>query len=153
MNAVVALRGGVVLGVNVECVVGTRLHTCLATDALVVIEINDTVIAFEECLGRTDIHAGCVFAVVAAQHAEVPACVRECPALDILDPGAEDTKRDFIFRFTGRCAGVTADALPLIDYEPVAHVSIPSPRAAVRLRERTILYRISEWWPGYDVRK
>ena len=73
MRAVVALRRGVGVRVDVERVVRAALHARLAADAAVAVEIDDAVVARVERPRRADRHARRVLAVVAPQHREVPA--------------------------------------------------------------------------------
>src|SRR5260370_361757 len=75
--------------------------------------------------------AGGVVAVVAAHDAEVAPGVREHPLLDVLHPRAVHPERDLVLLLAGHRAGVTADALALVDDEAVSHVS-GSPRRARR---------------------
>jgi hypothetical protein len=48
VGAVVAFLGGVVIGIDVEGVVGTSLHARLAADTTRRVEINDSVLALEQ---------------------------------------------------------------------------------------------------------
>ena len=89
VGAEVALGGGVRVGVDVERVVGARLHARLAADAAVAVEVDDAVRPPVERHRRADRHAGRVVAVVAAHDREVPARVRELALLDVLHPRAE----------------------------------------------------------------
>ena len=131
VGAVVALGRGLGLGVDVERVVGARLHARLAADAAVPVEVHDAVGPAIERHRRADRHAGRVVAVVAAHHAEVAPGVREHALLDVLHPRAVHPQRDLVLLLAGHRAGVTADALALIDDEAVSHVS-GSPRRATR---------------------
>src|SRR5262249_35279255 len=120
VGTIVALRRRVGRGVDVERVVRTRLHAGLAADAAVAIEVHDAVGPAVERDGRADGHARRVVAVVAAQDREVATGVGIAAALHVLDPGAEGAERHPVLFLAGDRAGVTADALPLIDDEPVA---------------------------------
>jgi hypothetical protein len=40
---------------------------------------------------------------------------------DVFNPGAIDPQRNLIFGFAGRAAGVTANALSIVDYKSVVH--------------------------------
>jgi hypothetical protein len=121
VRAVVALGGGLGLGVDVERVVGTGLQARLATDAARAVEVHDAVGPAVEGHRGTDRHAGGVVAVIAAQHGEVAARVGEGALLDVLHPGAVDAERDLVLFLAGHRARMTPDALPLVDHESVAH--------------------------------
>ena len=94
---------------------------CGAWAGDLVVEINDPVMALVERPGWADGHAGSVFAVVAPHHRKVASGVRKLALLDVLDPGTEDAHRHFVLHLAGDGAGMAADALPLIDDEPVVH--------------------------------
>jgi hypothetical protein len=97
------------------------LHARLATDAALVVEINDAVFSTEKRYGGTNFNTGSVIAVVAAEHREVPAGIRIVPLFDVFDPGAINTHCDVVFLFAGNRACVTTDTTILIDDESVAH--------------------------------
>src|SRR5437899_2590752 len=67
MGAVVALRGGPRVRIDVERVVGTRLHARLAADAAIAVQVDDAVGSAIERDRRADRHARCRVAVVAAE--------------------------------------------------------------------------------------
>ena len=120
MGAVVALRGGPRVRIDVERVVGIRLHARLAADAAIAVQVDDAVGSAIERDRRADRHARCRVAVVAAEHREVAPRVREGPPLDVLDPGAERAERHLVLLFARDGARVTADAAALVDHEAVA---------------------------------
>ena len=57
--------------------------------------------------------------MVATHHAEMAAGMRKLTFFDVLDPGAEDAKRDIVLFLASNCARVAADAPVMIDYEAV----------------------------------
>src|SRR5215813_1863700 len=91
MRAEVAFGGGVGVIVNVNGIVGAGLHAALTADTAIAIKVDDSVLARVERLGWTDLHAGCVGAVVAAHNAKVTGTVRERSLVDVLHPGSELT--------------------------------------------------------------
>ena len=117
MNAVVALLGGVVMGVDVERVVGTGLHAALATDAEAGVEVDYPVVSPEQRVGGTDRHAGSVGAVVAPHDREGPLGVGPGPRLDVLDPGAVHAQGYVMLGLARHRTGVAADARRLVDDE------------------------------------
>src|SRR5262249_52418235 len=129
MRAVVALGGGVGSRIDVERVVGTRLHAGLAADAAAIVEVHDAVAPAIERDGGTDGDAGRGVAVVAAQHREVPPRVGERALLDVLYPGAEAAQGHAVLFLACHRAGVAADALAVIDDEAVTHAAL-LPQAA-----------------------
>jgi hypothetical protein len=130
VRAVVALLGDAALLVQVEGVVGAGLHARTAADAAVAVQVHDRVGALVEGDHGTDLDARRRVAVVAAQHREVAADVREAPLLDVLDPGAEVPDRDGVLLLAGDRAGVAADALPVVDDEREARLAPGGPVAA-----------------------
>jgi hypothetical protein len=122
VSAVVAFLGGVRVGINIERVIGTRLHAALATYAPVAVEIDYAVIAPEERGHRAYRYAGGIVAVIATKHAEVAARIRVLPLFYILYPGAKSAERNFVFRFAGYSAGMTSDALSVVYNKAVSHI-------------------------------
>jgi len=61
------------------------------------------------------VNAGRVSAVIAAQDSKVALSVRKSAFLDVFHPGAVDRERYLVFRFARRRAGMTTDALSLVD--------------------------------------
>ena len=120
VHAVVALLGGVLVGIDVQRVVRAGLHARLAADAARCVEVDDPILTDEEGTGGADPDAGCIDAVVAPHHAEVAFGVRPRPLLDVLHPGAVHAKRHLVLGLAGNGAGVTPDARILIDDEAVA---------------------------------
>ena len=55
--------------------------------------------------------------MIAAHDGKYPACVGELPLFYILDPGPIDPDRDIMLGFAGNRAGVTADAVAIVDNE------------------------------------
>ena len=127
VRAVVALGRRPGVRVDVERVVGARLHARLAADAPGAVEVHDAVGAAIERDGRADGHARRRVAVIAPKDGEVAPRVREGSALDVLHPGAERPERDPVLLLAGDRAGVASDASALIDHEPVAHALSSSP--------------------------
>jgi hypothetical protein len=86
-----------------------------------VIEVDDTVGSAKKSDGGTNLNAGSVVAVVAAEHREVPPRIRVAALFNILHPCAVYSHRDVVLFLAGHRAGVTADATVLIDNKSVAH--------------------------------
>ena len=59
--------------------------------------------------------------MIAAGHLENAAGIGKSALLDIFHPGAVHREGDVIFRLARDRAGVTPDALAVIDDEPVSH--------------------------------
>lgn len=74
MRAKIALGSGMGVVVDVDGVVGTRLHAHLAPDAVLVIKVDDTVFSDEERRGRARLNARSVGAVVAPHDAHLACC-------------------------------------------------------------------------------
>jgi hypothetical protein len=115
MRAEVAFRRRVVIGVDVERIVGTGLHAALAADAARVVEVHDAIVAAEQRRGRADFNARSRIAVIAPQHCKMTAGVGKAALFHVLDPGAENAYRDFVLLFTCNRAGMAADTSILID--------------------------------------
>ncbi len=132
VDAVVALLGGVLVGIDVQGVVGTCLHARLASDAPRGVEVDDPVVPVVQGTGRADADARGVGAVIASHHPEVALGVWPRPLLDVFHPGSVDSQRHLVLGLAGDRAGMTADARVLIDDEPVARHQ-PSPLTSMDL--------------------
>src|SRR5205823_1115612 len=110
MRAEIAFGRRVADRVDVEGVVRTGLHTGLAADAAVGIEIDHAVIAAIEGRHRTNGDAGREFTVVAAHHAEHPAVVRKLSLLDVFHPRAIDADWHLMLTLAGHRTRMATDA-------------------------------------------
>jgi len=119
MGAVVTLGDCVAVGIDVNCIVWTSLHTGLATDAYVGIEFYDTVVALVHGLYRADAYARRVCTMVAAGHLKMPARIGIGACFYVLYPGAINSQWDFVLALTGSGTGMTTNALAIIDDEAV----------------------------------
>ena len=82
-----ALGHRVAVGINMNGVIGTGLHTCFAADADIRVKLYDAVIALVHGLDGTNAHTRRVGTMVAACDLEMTPGVRICPGFHILDPG------------------------------------------------------------------
>ena len=121
VRAVVALRGRVRVGIDVDRVVGARLHARLATDAHVLVELDDAVVALVHRRDRADADARRVCAMVAAGDLKRARDVGERPVLDVLHPRPMDAERHFVLALTRGAASMTADTSRVVDDEAVIH--------------------------------
>ena len=87
MRTVVTLGGSPSLWIDINGVIRARLHTSLASDAKVGVEIYDPVFALVHRRHGTDGHARRLLAMVAACHLEDASRVRELSSFYILNPG------------------------------------------------------------------
>src|SRR5258708_9566702 len=123
MRAKVALGGRVGLRIDIERVIRTGLHARLAPDTAAVVEIDDSIIAIVQGLGRANLDTRCVVAMITAHHAEVAARGGELALLDIFDPSAKNADRHAVLFLARDRTGMTSDTAIVVDYETVAHHS------------------------------
>jgi hypothetical protein len=97
------------------------LHTRLAANTALVIKINDPIFAPKKRGNRANFNTGSVIAVIAAHHREVSLRMGELALFNIFHPGAIHPDGSFMLRLAGHSAGMTADALPIINNEPEIH--------------------------------
>jgi hypothetical protein len=64
--------------------------------------------------------------VITPHNRKHPGRIRPGALFDILDPGSVDPKRNIVFRLASHRAGVTADALVLVDDKTVSHATSPT---------------------------
>jgi len=86
MRAKMALRRCAIVGVHVNRIVRTCLHTGLTPNAAVGVEIDNAVLALVHRRHRTDGDARRLLAVVAARDLKYTPRVGEHAFLDVLDP-------------------------------------------------------------------
>src|SRR5262249_9515877 len=121
MRAEIALGRRVAAGIDVQRVVRASLHTALAANTALMVEVDDSVGAPVEGFGRTDGNAGGRIAVVTSHHAEMAAGVGGLAFLYVLHPGAKHAQRNLVLFLACHGAGMTANTSVLIDYKAVAH--------------------------------
>jgi hypothetical protein len=121
MRTEIALGRGVVVGIDIERIVGAGLHAAFATDTAAIVEIYDSIRTAEERVRGANFDAGRVVAVVTSHHAEVSPGLGELAGLHVFHPGSEDSDGDLVFFLAGNRTGVAADTSILVDNEPVAH--------------------------------
>src|ERR1019366_7894205 len=132
MRAEMAFGRGVPVRVNINGVIGARLHAGLAPNAAGGVEIYNSVSALVHGGYRTDLDAWRLLAVTAASHLEDTPRVRESPLLHILDPRPVDAQRNPVLGFACHGTGMAADALAAVDDHPVSHAVASRNNAVTR---------------------
>ena len=107
----VALVRSVGLRVDVQRVVGARVHARLTTNAIVVLEIDHTVVGAKQRRGWADRHARCVFTLIAPHHVELARYIGKRTRLDVFHPRAVYAKWNVMFALASNGAGVAANAI------------------------------------------
>ncbi|MDP7066737.1 MAG: hypothetical protein QF637_03880 [Acidimicrobiales bacterium] len=107
--AEVAFVCSICLGVNVNGVIGTRIHASLTTDAVVVIKVHHAVGGPKQRRRWTDLHTGSVVALVAAHDGKVSSGFGEFTHFDVFDPSAIHAEGHVVFAFTRDSARVAPD--------------------------------------------
>src|SRR4051812_28462458 len=115
MRAKIAFGRRVAIRIDKQRIIGTGLHTRLAADAAIGIEIDNAIFPTIEGRDGADRHARRVIAVIAPHHAEQPATVRKLALLDVLDPRAIDAERHLMLALTSYRTCVTSNALAVIN--------------------------------------
>jgi hypothetical protein len=59
--------------------------------------------------------------MVAAEHGKYPARIGEGSFFDLLDPGAKNTYRHFVFAFASSRTGMTAYTFPVVNNKSIFH--------------------------------
>ena len=121
MRAEMALGGCTIVRVHINRIVRTGLHAGFAANAALGIEIDNPILALVHRRHRTDGDARRLLAMVAARDLKYAARVGVDAFLDILHPGTVHAHRHLVLGFARHRAGVTPDALAVIDYEAVFH--------------------------------
>ena len=118
----VALGRGVGVFIDINRVIGARLHAHFATDTTLVVKVNDSVGANKQSLGRATLQARSVGAMVATHDAHLTGGGGVLPFVHVFHPGAELSDRYVVLGLASDRAGVTPDAGSLVNGESVSHV-------------------------------
>src|SRR5690349_9909079 len=121
MGAEMTFGGCALVGIDVDGVVRAGLHAGFAANTAFGAEVHYPIFALVHRGHGADGHARRILAMIAASHLEDAAGVGKCPLLDVLHPGAVHGERHVVFGLARDRAGVTADALAIVDDEPVSH--------------------------------
>ena len=121
VGAEVAFLDGAEIIVEIQRIVGARLHTCPATDARVAIDVDNSIRAFLKRIDGTDRDAGRIGTLVAPKYGKVPAYVGELTEFGVFDRRPEVADRNVVLGLASDGAGVAAYAPRLIDDEPILH--------------------------------
>ena len=115
MRAEITFFSRVIVRVDEDRVVRAGGDARFASDADVLVEIDDAVGTTEHGRRRTRLHAGRVIALIASRDLKGAARFGELSDVDVLDVGAIHAEGNGILRFAGGAAGMTADAAGLVD--------------------------------------
>src|SRR5207245_5312325 len=102
--------GRVIVGIDEDRVVGARGDAGFASNADVLVEIDDAVGTAEHRRRGTRRYARRVIALIAARDLERAARCGELSDIDVLHIRAIDAEGNGVLRFASGAAGVTADA-------------------------------------------
>jgi len=119
MRTEMTFRRGVGLGVEIDRVIRACLHARLAADANGRIELNDAIVALIHRADGADAHTWRVGTVITTCHLEAATHIWVRARLDILDPRAIHAERHLVLGLARGRAGVTSDALALVDEKAV----------------------------------
>jgi hypothetical protein len=115
VRAEITFLGGMIFGIDKDCVVRARGHAGFAADADRLVEIDDAVRAFEHRRSRTRRHAGRVRALVAARDLMRAPHLRKHADIDVFDISARHADGHDVLRLARRRARMTADAAGVVD--------------------------------------
>ena len=135
MGTIIALRSRVVVRVDVKRIIGAGLHTGFATNAAVVIEIDNSIFPRVERLHRAYLHTGRVRTVIAAHYGEDSPSIGKLSLFNLFNIGSVDADGNIVFAFTGRGASVTTDAFSIVNNKSVSHGKEASLRLVDFLRK------------------
>ena len=119
MGTIVALGRSAFVWIDIQGIVRTGLHTRLAADAAIIVEIDNAIVTGKQGIGGADGRARCILAMVAAMHAEFSRGIRIGSFLDVLDVRPIDADGHIVLGLAGHSAGVTTDAGSIVDDESI----------------------------------
>jgi hypothetical protein len=121
MSTIVALRGRVVVRIDVKSIIWAGLHAGFATNAAVIVEIDNSVFPRIKRLHWADLNTGCVGTMIAAHYGEDSPCIGKLSLFNLFNIGSVDTDGNIVLTFTGRGACVTTDAFSIVNNKSVSH--------------------------------
>jgi hypothetical protein len=130
------------------------LHAGFATNAALVVEVDDAIMPAKKRHGRTDLDARRIVTMITAKHGKVTPGLRINAFLDVLDPRPIHSHGNIVFFLACDRAGMTANATVLIDEKSVAHLdpfSHKNPEPSARIL-RFIAKRIVKHHGKNDMR-
>jgi len=137
MRAVVAFGRGAFIWIDINGIVWTGLHAGFAPDAALGTEIDDAVLALIHRGYWADSNAGRVLAVITSCYLEHAASIRVNSFFNIFHPGTVHGEGNVILRLAGHGAGVTANALAVVDDKSVSHAERISAAVSRGAKEST----------------
>ena len=114
MRTEIALGSRVSVVIDIDSVIRARLHTHFAADAVLVIEINDSIVADEQRRGGARLDARSIGAVIAPHNTHFTRCGGVLPLVHVLHPGSKLAYRYIMLDLTRHRACVTTDTCALI---------------------------------------
>ena len=97
------------------------MHAGFTSNATVFVKIYDAIIAIMQRLSWTYFHTWGIRAMIASGNLKYASCVRESPFLSLLDPSPIYPYGYVVLRLASDRAGMTANTLPVVDYESKFH--------------------------------
>jgi hypothetical protein len=95
------------------------LHTRLAADTSIIVEIDNAVFTGKQGIGRADGCAGCILTMVASMDAEFSRRIWIGTSFDVLDVGSINPDGHIMLRLASHRTGVTSNAGPIVDDESI----------------------------------
>src|SRR5208282_5427967 len=123
MRAEMTLGGRAVVGIHVNRIVRAGLHTGLAANTAIGVEIDDPVFALIHRRHWANRDARRLLTMVAARDLKYSPRVGKDAFLHVLYPGPVHAHRHLVLGLARHRAGVAPDAFAVIDYEAVFHPS------------------------------
>ena len=90
--------------IQVDRIVGAALHTGFASDANIVVDVDDAIGALVERRHRADCDAGCLRALITSKYSEGALDLGEIPLFRVLHPCPKVAQRNIVLRFAGNRA-------------------------------------------------
>ena len=126
MCTIVALGRSTFVWIDIQCIVRTCLHTRLATDTAIIVEIDNAILTGKQGICRADSRTGCILTMVTAMNAEFSRRIRIGTGLDVLDVSAIDADGHIVLGFASHGTSVTTDAGPIVDDESIVDHNVTS---------------------------
>ena len=105
-----------ILGIYEYGIVRASGHACFAANADGLVEVDNSIRAFEHCGSRTGIYTGSVSALIAPRNLMCSSHLWKDSNVNVFDIGARNRKRHNILGFTCCSAGVAADTASVVNY-------------------------------------
>jgi hypothetical protein len=121
VSAVMTFSRRLQIGINVNRIIWTGLHTGFAADADLWIKINNSIMPLVHGCNRTNADTGWIRTMIAARDLKMAPCIWVATCFHIFHPGPVNAQRNPVLTLAGSGTGMATDTLAIVNDETVIH--------------------------------